>query len=99
MTNFVINSHGRYFYLSNEVAGMLKVEDLVGCKTFPTMESFYNEVHKLYPAVSSVEELYGSYLELWYDDEIDKVVIDHGFIDGEFDIEHLAQQISEFEGE
>ena len=55
-------------------------------------------VHELFPAVASVEELHGSYIELYYDDEIDKAVVEHSFLNAEFDIETLAQDISNYAG-
>lgn len=99
MTNFIINKHNHYFYLSNEVAAMIDVSKLQDCETFDRMETFYEGVNKRFPEIDDTNVLQGSYIELWYDDEIDKVVIDHGWIDGEFDIENLAEQLSEYKAD
>lgn len=97
MTNFIINKHNHYFMLSNEVAKMLDVSKLHDCKTFETMESFYDAVHEIFPDIDDVNVLMGSYIELWYDDEDDDVKGDHSTIDFlTFDIDTLAEDLSEF---
>ena len=98
MTPFIINQHNCYFYLTNELVDMMKGQELSNCRCFDNFEHFYNAVHELFPAVASVEELHGSYIELYYDDEIDKAVVEHSFLNAEFDIETLAQDISNYAG-
>ncbi|QDH45114.1 hypothetical protein [Salmonella phage SE13] len=98
MTPFIINQHNCYFYLTNELVDMMKGQELSNCRCFDSFEQFYNAVHELFPDVASVEELHGSYIELYYDDEIDKAVVEHSFLNAEFDIETLAQDISNYAG-
>ncbi|QQO39137.1 hypothetical protein SPHG1_16 [Salmonella phage SPHG1] len=102
MTPFIINQHNCY------LVDMMKGQELSNCRCFDNFEQFYNAVinqhHELFPAVASVEELHGSYIEnaefdiLYYDDEIDKAVVEHSFLNAEFDIETLAQDISNYAG-
>lgn len=95
--NFLINKLGYYFMLSNEVAKMLVVESLEECQVFDNMQSFYEAVHARHPDISDINELMGSYIELWYDDEFDIIVGDHSHLDElTFDVVGLAQDLSEF---
>jgi hypothetical protein len=95
--NFVINKLGYYFMLTNEVAKMLDVTKLQDCQVFDNMQSFYEAVHARHPDISDINELQGSYIELWYDDEMDMIVADHIHIDNTFFvIETFAQDLSEF---
>lgn len=95
--NFLINAHGYYFMLTNEVAKMLDVSKLQDCQVFDNMQSFYDAVHARHPDISDTNELEGSYIELWYDDEDDHIVADHIHIDNTFfTVDNFAQEISEF---
>lgn len=95
--NFLINKLGYYFMLTNEVAKMLDVSKLQDCQIFDNMGDFYKAVHARHPDISSEDELYGSYIELWYDDEMDMIVAEHQHIDNTFFvIETFAQDLSEF---
>lgn len=95
---FVLNKHGYYFMLTKEVAEkMTDVSKLQDCQIFDNMGDFYKAVHKRHPGVESEEELHGSYIELWYDDEMDIIVADHQHIDNTFFIHGTFEQdLSEF---
>lgn len=95
---FVLNKHGYYFMLSNEVAEkMTDVSKLQDCQIFDNMGDFYEAVHKRHPDISDVNELQGSYIELWYDDEMDIIVADHINIDNTFFIHGTFEEdLSEF---
>lgn len=97
--NFLINKYGYYFMLYNEVAEMLDVSKLDDCQIFDNMEEFYRAVavHDRHPGVESIEELYGSYIELYYDDELDEIIADHQNLDNvSFAIDTFAEDLSEF---
>ncbi|MEA4022356.1 hypothetical protein VBJ55_22265 [Enterobacter hormaechei] len=96
MTPFIINQHNCYFYLTNELVEMMQGQELTNCRCFDNFDDFYAAVHEIYPAIESVEELYGSYIELYYDDELDKAVVEHSFLNAVFDIETLAEDISNY---
>lgn len=95
--NFLINKHGYYFMLTNEVAKMLDVTALQECQIFDNMDDFYKAVHERHPDISDINELMGSYIELWYDDEDDIIVADHINIDNTFFVlDSFADDLSEF---
>lgn len=97
MTNFIINKHNHYFMLTSEVSKLLDTSKLQDCETFDNMESFYNAVHKRFPDISDINELMGSYIELWYDDETNWIIGDHICIDHiNFDVQDFAETLSEF---
>ena len=97
MTNFIINSDKCYFYLNNDVAELLNVDDLAGCMVFDNFNDFYKGVNALFPDIDDENVLHGSYIELYLDG--DKVVVDHAFLEGECDSKDVAHWISNYAGE
>lgn len=95
--NFLLNKYGYYFMLTNEVAKMIDVSKLQDCQIFDNMGDFYNAVHARHPDISDINELHGSYIELWYDDEDDDVKGDHSHLDFlTFDLSTIEEDLSEF---